>query len=193
MWQKGRVSFLLKVLLSSTLLGLVIYSVDFREALNLIASVQPWYLLAFAIGFHLDRALMAYKWRPLLRAANVSVNYLVLLQVSFVAPLVGIMLPATVGGDVFRVYSITKHGFSARDVISSVIIERMIGLLALLLLVGVSVGLALYLFDGSRSYIGDLGWLPVSLIALTAAIFSVVWALRSRWVQRISNKFPDTR
>jgi uncharacterized protein (TIRG00374 family) len=188
-WQKGTFPFLLKLLLTSTLLALVIYLVDYREVLHIVASVKPWYLLAFAVVFYLDRALMAYKWRPLLRAANVSLDYLKLLQISFVAPLVGMILPATVGGDAFRVYSVTKHGFSARDVISSVIMERMIGLLALLLLVSVSVGLALYLFDGSWAYVGDLGWLLVALIALIVPIFLVIWILRSSWAKRISDKF----
>jgi uncharacterized protein (TIRG00374 family) len=188
-WQKGKASFSLKVLLSSILLGVVLYVVDYREVLHIVASSKPWYLLAFAVVFYMDRALMAYKWRPLLWVVNVAVNYLVLLQLSFVAPLIGTVLPATVGGDAFRVYRVTKLGFSARDVISSIIMERLIGLAALLLLVGISVGLALYLFDGSLAYIGAPGWLLLALVALTVPIFLVVWILRTSWAKRVFCKF----
>jgi glycosyltransferase 2 family protein len=164
--KKRRGTFLVKLLLSLGLLGVVLYFVDFREFGSILVSLNPWYLLAFAALFYLDRALMAYKWSPLLQALNVRVPFPVLFRIYSVAPLVGMVLSVTIGGDAFRVYSLARYRVSAQTALVSIIVERMIGFVVMLALTAVSLGLAFYLMRDKWVDFGGLSWLLLSLAGL---------------------------
>src|ERR671915_1822816 len=102
-----RWSFWLKVFLSLALLGVVVYLVDFRKAVDTMLNLNPWYLLPYAALYFLDRALMAYKWNILLVVLKVQVPFLILFRACSVAPLVGMVLPATIGGGGVRGVNLT--------------------------------------------------------------------------------------
>ena len=191
--KKGRWIFLLKLLLSLGLLGGVLYFVDFREVAGILLRLNPWYLLAFAALFYLDRALMAYKWSPLLQALNVRVPFSILFRIYSVAPLVGMVLPATIGGDAFRVYSLARYQVSARSVLTSIIVERMIGFIAMLLLATFSLGLAFYLMRDRWADFAGLGWVLLLLAGLALALLLLMRVARSKWMMDTAvrlSRFP---
>jgi uncharacterized protein (TIRG00374 family) len=194
--KKGRRAFLLKVLLSLGLLGVVLYFVDFREVVSVLVNLNPWYLLAFATLFYLDRALMAYKWSLLLQALNVRVPFSILLKIYSVAPLVGMVLPATIGGDAFRVYSLARYKVSARSVLTSIIVERMIGFVAMLLLAGFGLGLAFYLMRDRWAQFAGLGWVLLLLPGLVLVLLLLMRVARSQRIMGIAiwlSRYPILR
>jgi uncharacterized protein (TIRG00374 family) len=184
-----RWSFWLKVFLSLCLLGVVIYLVDFRKAAATLLSLNPWYLLPYVALYFLDRALMAYKWNILLVVLKVQVPFLILFRACSVAPLVGMVLPATIGGDAFRVYSLARHKISAQAVLASIIVERIIGFCASLLLATISLGLVFYKMRDQWTQFAGLGWLLLVLTALTVVAFLVGQGLRGGWVKRLASRF----
>jgi len=184
-----RWSFWLKIFLSVALLGLVVYLVDFRNALNTLLSLNPWYLLPYAVLYFVDRALMAYKWNILLVVLKVQVPFLILFRSCSVAPLVGMVLPATIGGDAFRVYSLTRHKISAQAVLASIVVERIIGFVASLLLAAISLGLVFYIMRDEWSRFAGLGWLLLLLIGLTIIVVLVAQGMRGGWVRNAAARF----
>jgi uncharacterized protein (TIRG00374 family) len=184
-----RRSFWLKVFLSVALLGVVVYLVDFQKAVDTLLNLNPWYLLPYAALYFLDRALMAYKWNILLVVLKVQVPFLILFRSCSVAPLVGMVLPATIGGDAFRVYSLTRHKLSAQAILASIIVERIIGFCAILLLSAISLGLVFYLMGDQWAQFAGLGWLLLLLTALTIAVFLVSQGLRGGWVKSLAARF----
>jgi uncharacterized protein (TIRG00374 family) len=180
---------LVKILLSLALLGLVLYLVDFRELPGILVSLNPWYLLAFAALFYLDRVLMAYKWSPLLQALNVRVPFSLLFRLYLVAPLVGMVLPATIGVDAFRMYSLARHRVSARAVLTSIIVERMIGFIAMLVLASVSLGLAFYLMRDQWTDFARLGWLLLLLAGLAFVLLLLARGVCSKWIMSLAARF----
>jgi len=84
------------------LIALVLIVVDFQNLVRVLTGLNPWYLIASAALIQLDRVLMAYKWNLLLVRLDVRVPLFVLVRAYLAAPLFQVILPSTVGTDLFR-------------------------------------------------------------------------------------------
>ncbi len=71
--------------------------------------------------------------------------------------------PATLGADAVRAYAVARDGVEVEDVISSILIERVIGVVALLVFVVISIFLSLFTF-------GEAFYSTVRGVLLTAAL-----------------------
>jgi uncharacterized protein (TIRG00374 family) len=143
---------LIKLALAAGIVGLFLYVIDIGELIAIASGLNLWLLLpAFALVY-VDRALAAYKWRPLLKAVGVNAPFSILMRIYLVAPLVGILIPASVARDGFRFFMLSRYKVDRRSVLASIIAERVIGFVAILGLVMVSLGVAFYLFRDTWGY-----------------------------------------
>ncbi len=152
----------------------------------------------FSLGFGLlaaavvmaDRWLMTYKWTLLLRAQGHRLAMLPGMTIYCSSMLWGAALPTTVGADAVRAVLAVKRGIGGTDVAASILVERMIGFLAALLLALVSLVLLRTsgMFDGRYDFAFYTGagllLSGLALIALSAneKIFgAAVRHLPRRW------------
>ena len=94
-----------------------------------------WRWIAAAVALVVvDRAFMALRWVILLRALDSPAPPPLpqILRIFFVSSFVGTFLPS-VGGDVYRAYSLARHGVSGAQSAASVAMDRLLGVLSLLL------------------------------------------------------------
>jgi len=101
------------------------------------AAGADWRPMAFAVLLVLvDRALMAYRWVVLLctvdRARRPPLG--ALMRIFFVSTFVGTFLPASVGGDAVRAFSLSRENVSGGDAVASVFMDRILGVASLLLM-----------------------------------------------------------
>ncbi len=77
---------------------------------------------------------MAYRWLVLLRPFSGSggPRFGAVMRIFFVSTFVGTFLPASVGGDAVRAYALAKEGVDAPASVVSVLMDRMLGVLSLL-------------------------------------------------------------
>jgi glycosyltransferase 2 family protein len=177
-----------KGLVSMGLLALVLFFVDLGELIQVIAKANLWLLPIAFLVYWVDRALMAYKWSPLLRVLNVRVPYLGLLQIYSVAPLVGTLIPLPVSQEAFRVYALRYYGVSFRVALASIIAERMIGFIVMLVLASVSLSIALYLLDESWNHFSGVV-LPLAVgIAVVLALTVTYVSFRASWIRSLGVK-----
>ncbi len=104
-----------------------------------------WQPMAVAVGLVLaDRALMAYRWLQLLCIVDPAHRPPLwpVMRIFFVSTFVGTFLPANVGGDVVRAYSLSRHRVRTGDAVASVFMDRMLGVASLLLMALVGLALA---------------------------------------------------
>jgi uncharacterized protein (TIRG00374 family) len=108
-----------------------------------------------------DRALNAYRWvvllRPLSSAAHVRLWPL--MRIFFVSTFVGTFLPAGVGDAAVRAYSLARLDVPGAAAVASVFMDRMLGVLSILLMA--IVGL---------SFARDLATHPAVVVALAATL-----------------------
>jgi uncharacterized protein (TIRG00374 family) len=184
----GRWQLAFKVLLSVGLLVVVFLFVDFSEMFRVVARVNVWLILAGFGVLWIDRALMAYKWRPLLQVLKVHVPYLVLLQIYSVAPLVGMLVPLPISQEAFRMYSLSQYGASLKAVLASIIVERMIGFIAMLVLASISLGIALYLLGDAWPQFAGVAFPLVAGSGAVLALLLAAITIRRDWARKIVGK-----
>ncbi len=186
---KSQWKLILRLSISLVLIGLVLFFVDFRELVKILVNLNPWYLPTFVALIYLDRALMAYKWGLLQQAVDVRVPFSFLFQIYTIAPLSGILLPSTLGGDIFRLYSLSRHKVNTKAVFASIIVERITGLVAMLILVAISLGLAFYLMGDSWNNFRGMVWALVVIAVIAAGLIGVMHSFFRGYVDKLAGRF----
>ncbi|HSL85951.1 MAG TPA: lysylphosphatidylglycerol synthase transmembrane domain-containing protein, partial [Bacteroidales bacterium] len=139
----------IRIIISLGLIAFLLYTVDFGDMSGSLAGSNSYYLLAaLLVGFG-DRFLMAYKWNILLQAKSIHIPLLRVTAIYLISSFLGLFLPATVGGDAIRAYAVSKGGQKGRDIVSSIVVERLFGILALLIFVLISITLSIFVFGQS--------------------------------------------
>jgi len=101
---------------------------------GVLSSASRWLVLAVFCIASLDRALMAFKWKLLLRSRGLRLPFLRALNVYCTSLMWGLFLPSTVGADALRVGMTIRSGLPANEVVASVVVERMVGFLVSLVM-----------------------------------------------------------
>ncbi len=134
MLRKKNIQLYFKILLSAGLLWWLFSKTDTSLLVSSISRSNPFYIMLVFFIILLNRIIMAYKWNILLHVKNIKIKFRVILKIYFISTFLGVFLPPTVGGDTVRLFYTSKEKDRATDILASIIIERFIGLLALLCL-----------------------------------------------------------
>jgi glycosyltransferase 2 family protein len=180
--------FWLRIALSIVLVVLLFtYVVDAREVAHILQRFDAAYLLLAIVVVTLDRILMTFKWTLLLRAQGYRLPLLQGVTIYCTSMVWGLALPTTVGADAIRAVMVTKRGFNGTDVVTSIVIERMVGFVLALALGLVSlailrtIGVLDARFD-SALYVGTAMLLGVTTLLIAA--------LNERLVRKIVARLP---
>ena len=124
----------LKITVSLLLIGALIYNVEWEAVLsNMKTMSMVSIIIAFSI-FTVQFPISAYKWQKSLRFHGLEYSFGFLQKVLCIGFFFNNFLPTSIGGDAYRVIkTVPKEGFKSRAV-SAILVERIIGLCALLLL-----------------------------------------------------------
>lgn len=168
---------ILQVTISVVLLAVALRQIKWSDVAAALSAIQPlWLALAFAL-FLLGVAVRAVRWQVLLNALDVRRPLRELTLWFFVGSFFNVMLPTGFGGDVVRVIELSSDSGRTGAVVNSVIVDRYLGLMALLFM-GLVAGIA-------RPDLAS----PASL-ALMAAFFAggllAAWLLSRTWWARWS-------
>jgi hypothetical protein len=134
--------WLLKAVVSAALLGLLFAQTDLDSLQQAVGRASlPW--LAAALGLYLVMVLTsAWRWNLLLAAQRVSVSAGTLVNSFLVATFFNHFLPSNIGGDVIRIRDTSRPAGSIGRATTIVVIDRVLGLLGLLLVAAVAATLA---------------------------------------------------
>ena len=166
-------SFWIRLFLSVGLIAFLFYSTDIQDIFITLNQSEPVYLLIAVIIAIGDRILMAYKWNLLLAEKGIKISLGKVTSTYLITTFLGLFLPATVGGDALRVYAVSKSGYKTSDVVSSIVVERALGFIALFAFVLISIVLSIFVF-GQNFFNGiwNLFWVfIVLLIIFSIAIY----------------------
>lgn len=152
--------FVVRVLLSVTLLAALLWMVDIRRTLELLRSASLASMVAILVVLTLDRLLMAFKWWLLLESAQLDIGLLTAIRAYYISSFAGLFLPMTVGADVVRTVTLREHGSTA-PLVATIALERGIGALAQGILCGVSLAL---IFGYGLQPDAGLGTGPLAII-----------------------------
>ena len=129
---KRNMIFAAKIAVSISLLLYLVSSVDFNATLARLRDVIVGYA---AVAFFISIGMVmisALKWKIILQLDGVEARYASLLQSYYIGNFLGLFLPSSFGGDIYRVYALSSTGKRVGKVTSSVLFDRLTGLFALL-------------------------------------------------------------
>ncbi|MGD9903702.1 MAG: lysylphosphatidylglycerol synthase transmembrane domain-containing protein [Vicinamibacterales bacterium] len=117
--------------LTVAILGWLASRIDMTAAGRAVVSVSPTHLAAVLALVAVDRLVMIWRWVLLLRARGVEVAATEAARVFLVSSFVGSFLPAGIGGDAARAWSLAQITTRAGEALASVVVDRLLGLLSL--------------------------------------------------------------
>jgi len=131
---KAGIKQLLKFGISLLLLFLTLRLIDWRGSLELAGRADPL-LLFVAVGLLLaERILSVSKWLLLLRAKGSPITFWRLLVINYIGGFWGLVLPSSVSADIVRGYYLSKSTANVSLAVTSMVIDRLMGALSLILL-----------------------------------------------------------
>lgn len=125
----------LQLLISVVLLAAILWYADaFDDIVSLFVEAAPQFLALALVVMTLDRLLMTFKWILLLESRGLALSLYNGFKIYCATMIWGMFMPATVGADALRAYLTSRKGLNGYEVTASIIVERMIGFLAALLM-----------------------------------------------------------
>lgn len=139
---KASVGLVFRVLIAVGLTAWIVYKSNPGDIAASLASAT-WPGIAGALLLLIpDRVLMGYRWIALLGPLGARrPPFAIILRIFLVSTFVGTFLPGSVGGDAARAWSLTREGVPTAESVASVMLDRLLGVVAIFL--SAAVGLAI--------------------------------------------------
>lgn len=133
-----RVFLFAKIVLSASLLFFLVTQLDTETIRDLILTADPvWFVLVFALYF--AQILAATKrWSYVIESLRHHISFGTAFRLTMVGQFFNQCLPSNIGGDAMRMYYLRNAGIDTPVAISSVLLDRIMGLVVLIVLATVS-------------------------------------------------------
>jgi len=128
----------LKVLVSGGLIWFALSRVDFSEAMGRIRQADPMLLALATVVMGFQAFIGGWRWRSVSVAIGQPLRYWSALRFFYIGMFFNQALPGGTGGDPVRGYLAYKAGLGLRGAINGVMLERLVTVVALVLLVDVT-------------------------------------------------------
>lgn len=115
------------------------YLIDFKQLIATVRAANPLYLSAALLFLIVTVLISAWRWKLLLDLKKLAVPYKIVLKEYLIGLYFNNFLPTSIGGDVVRFMNIAAYTGKKTMVLASVITERVIGFIALILIANVGV------------------------------------------------------
>ncbi|MBI4537274.1 MAG: flippase-like domain-containing protein [candidate division NC10 bacterium] len=166
--RRARLFLLGKVGVSAGLLGLLFWRVDRAAFLNTIRAMPLHVFLGCFLLYLLGYLLSTVRWQRLLAAENIRIPLWRLTLLYFEGAFFNLFLPTLIGGDIVRGYAIYRLTGGHNASLASILIDRLSGFAALMLIALLSLSVA----------VTRIPHAPVALMILgVAAAFGLLMAI----------------
>ena len=183
--QQKRLGLAIRWLISVTVIGFVIGSVDANALWREIARFSPYVLLPALMLTVVQVALSAWRWRYTVNRLGLTLDYGVAVREYYLATFLNQVLPGGVLGDANRAW---RHGSGSGERLSAVhgvAIERLSGQLVLVLIVVISVTGLFASGQLTTVYWSDGVWLGAGIVSVVFAIGLVMKTGVQDYLQRL--------
>lgn len=178
---KKACTFILRIGISITLLLWIFRGVDRKSLVEIIKSADKGLLILGCIIFMLGHIFCLLRWAMLLKLADIRLPFK-RIAISFAGGIFfSLFLPSTIGGDLVRSIDLAAHTKKPKQIVATVILDRISGFVGLVLLT-----LAALLFGGRL--VEDRGVL-ISVSIITGILIAALLVLFNPYVFTKINSF----
>jgi glycosyltransferase 2 family protein len=191
---------LARIVFAVGLAAIVIWNANPAEVARAAAGTDLGLVALAVLLVLVDRTLNAYRWIELLRALTPGSRppFATVLRIFFISTFMGTFLPS-VGGDVYRAYSLASHDVRPAESAASVLMDRILGVLSMVLL-AVSALILMPRFATHGGITVSLGLAAAGCVVAGTVVFSSTaagvvqaWAARlpGARLRRIASSLTD--
>jgi len=167
-----RAAPVVKLAVSAALLGWLYTRTDVGELRHHLASADLRVLALVYVLLFANTTISAFKWQLLLRADGIDVRLGSLVASYLIGTFFNIFMPSNIGGDVYRVYDVTRQSARPAGSFASVFADRLTGFVAL-----VALGVIFATLTLQRFATVDVLVVP---LAVCVALGTLIWLLLER-------------
>lgn len=183
--KKKQYKNLVQIIIGIILIVVLFKYVDVDKAKRVLSRANTTTLILIIIVFISDRILMAWKWLKLLNIKPNHIGIYHAVKAYYISNFVGFALPlGGLGPDVVRYGLLKKYELKSSDIISSIVIERILGLIGSLCLLLISFPILLNLLDISTLNLNVTLIIGLLITVVSISLFFIFNdVLRSRLLQ----------
>ena len=166
-------SLWIRGLLTIAVLVALAFKIDMGAAGEAMLRLQPGAAIAVLVLLAIDRGVMIWRWVILLRARGVAITPKSATWIYLVSSFVGGFLPAGLGADAARAFSLSQRTARGSEAVASVAVDRLLGLLSIVVMGVIGAAVAGRQIDGMPRFL-----LPATAIAVVSVSVAMLWADR---------------
>jgi len=128
--------FLLRIAVSGGILYFIFSrsNLNFQEIVKIIGGIHRSSLYLAVLAYGVIFLLGSLRWKILLEAHRIRLTFPRILQLFFIGLFFNNFLPSLTGGDIVKAYYVSKETSKRAEAVMTIIVDRGIGLFALLFL-----------------------------------------------------------
>ena len=175
-----------KVAISVGLLAYLIFLADLEKILITLRVVKLQYFALAVLAFVFCVVLLSRRWQILLNQVEIHPKFSTLINFYFIGFFFNNFLPTTIGGDVSRAYNVAKISGKKAYSIGTILLERMMGLLATLTLASLSMFWVMKYFHTQRIVFITIALLGFIVFVLVNLLVPSTFNFTSKVLRRIT-------
>lgn len=183
---KKVLKFAFKLLISSGLVLLLIFKIDWGSFFSLLSSVSLWWVVAYVLMYVASTGVSGYKWKLIAEFVSLRMSLLESYKRYITGAFINTFLPSTIGGDTYRTLSLAGKVGSKKDAVATVVADRISGLVITMFL-GVIFGFANEVTRSNEWFLGVLYLMVLALLGLSALFV----LLKTKIVKNAYHHFPE--
>ena len=183
---RTRISTLLRIAVAAGLTLWLLKQANPGDVLAALGGVRWGWIFATLGLVAIDRALNAYRWLALLRPIGRVPPVAAVMRVFFVSTFIGTFLPGPIGTDAVRTWGLAEYGVAKSHAVASVVIDRLLGVVSILVAALAGLALAPRLLDEAWVGIAFAATAAGSLVALVIVFSRTV----DNQVRRVLARVP---
>jgi uncharacterized protein (TIRG00374 family) len=186
---KKKIVFSLKIIISLSLLTYLLSKIEWQKSLITIQNANFLWITIAVILSLLDNMLLTYKWDLLLKVRGKLVSFWRLLAINMIGGFWGLFLPSSLSTDVIRGYYLIKTSSDKAISITSIFVDRLLALLALLVFVS-----AAMFFAGEILKDLHFGYYILGLFLFLGVVYIIFNNKKfSNLLQKLNDRFEDNK
>ena len=173
---------ILKVLVTTLLFIVIFDKVDINSTIEILKATDSSFFILALLVMTIEVLIANTRWRLILKQLGSNIAYFTALRYLWIGVFFNQALPSSIGGDAVRGYYLCKNeDYSISEATIGVLLDRVIGLLGLVLLVIFTIPL---IFESIVTPLTKWTILAIIIAALLAIIMSMI-------IDLIPNKFSQ--
>lgn len=125
---------IIKLILTVVIFYFLFTSIDLEKFFSILSTSNIFFLLLALVFQVASIFLAAYRWRLIMQTLQFKERVSFYVQSYFKGMFFNQLLPGSISGDAVKVYDLSKKNYSKKESLYGVLIDRVIGLVGLLIL-----------------------------------------------------------